>query len=165
MRVLGVDPGSLVTGYGIVDIEGASLSLVTQGRVRMKSDDSFSLRLKKIYDRVSEVIEQYRPEQAAVEALIFAKNASSAFKLGQARGAAILSAANAGLEVFEYAPLEIKKNVTGYGRADKEQVRHMVRILLNKADIYDANISDALAVAICHLTTSRSPLAVSTKGF
>ncbi len=137
----------------------------TEGRVRLKADDSFSLRLKKIYDRMSEVIDRYCPEQAAVEALIFAKNASSAFKLGQARGAAILSAANAGLEVFEYAPLEIKKNVTGYGRAEKQQVRHMVRIMLNKKDIQDDNISDALAVAICHLTTSRSPLRSNPKDF
>lgn len=165
MRALGVDPGSLITGYGVVDFDGSSLNLIAEGRVRMKGDDPFSFRLKKIYDQITDIIEQYRPEQAAVEALIFAKNANSAFKLGQARGAAILCAANAGLEVFEYAPLEIKKNVTGYGRADKRQVRHMVRVLLNTNSIKDGNISDALAVAICHLTTSRSPLAVDFKGF
>ena len=165
MRVLGVDPGSLTTGYGVVDFDGNRLSLTAQGRIRLKSSDPFSLRLKIIYDGITEILRRYRPQQAALESLIFAKNVTSAFKLGQARGAAIVSAANAGLEIFEYAPLEIKKNVTGYGRADKNQVRHMVRTLLNRQDIFDENVSDALAVAICHLSISRSPLAAGRNGF
>lgn len=163
MRTLGIDPGSLVTGYGVVDFNGNHWHLLAEGKIRLKSDQPFSQRLKKIYDEITHVVEKYCPHQTAVEALIFAKNVSSAFKLGQARGAAILSAANAGLEVYEYAPLEIKKTVTGYGRADKAQVRHMVRALLNRPEIMDDNISDALAVAICHLTLSGSPLATNLR--
>ena len=165
MRVLGIDPGSLVTGYGVVDFDGNSITLVAKGRVRLRSSDSFSIRLKKIYDDLAEVIDRYRPHLAAVESLIFAKNASSALKLGQARGAAIVCAANAGLKVYEYAPLEVKKTVTGYGRADKSQVLHMVRTLLNQTEIMDENISDALAVAICHISISSSPLTVNQQSF
>ena len=163
MRILGVDPGSLTTGYGVVDFDGSRMSLAAHGRIRLKSSDPFSLRLKIIYDRIAEVLRRWSPQQAALESLIFAKNVTSAFKLGQARGAA--PAANAGLEIFEYAPLEIKKNVTGYGRADKNQVRHMVRTLLNRQDIFDENVSDALAVAICHITIYSSPLAANRNGF
>ncbi len=163
MRVLGVDPGSLTTGYGVVDFDGERFRMVTAGAIRMHRQEPLSERLKRIYDDITEVIRNTRPEELGVEALIFAKNASSALKLGQARGAAIVSAANAGLSVFEYAPLDVKKTVTGYGRADKTQVRHMVRTLLNEHSVTDENVSDALAVAICHLSVSGSPLAANIR--
>jgi crossover junction endodeoxyribonuclease RuvC len=165
MRALGVDPGSLVTGYGVVETDGSRLILVAQGRVVLKRSDPFSARLTKIYDEVCMVISRYQPQEAAVEALFFAKNVDSALKLGQARGAAILSAANAGLEVYEYAAREVKKNVCGYGGADKDQVQHMVRTLLNHRGVLEENVSDALAIAICHLTISQSPLCVRSRSF
>jgi crossover junction endodeoxyribonuclease RuvC len=163
MRALGVDPGSLITGYGVVESDSSRLILVAQGRVTLKRSDPFSIRLKQIYDALSSVIFYHQPQEAAVESLFFAKNVDSALKLGQARGAAMLSAANAGLEIFEYAPREVKKNVCGYGGADKRQVQHMVRTLLSYRGDLEENISDALAIAICHLTTSRSPLCTSSR--
>jgi crossover junction endodeoxyribonuclease RuvC len=165
MRTLGVDPGSLITGYGVVESDGSRLILVAQGRVMLKRTDPFSVRLKQIYDALSSVISRYQPQEVAVEALFFARNVESALKLGQARGAAILSAANAGLEVYEYAAREVKKNVCGYGGADKSQVQHMVRILLGHRGALEENASDALAIAICHLTISRSPLCATSRSF
>jgi len=155
MRVLGIDPGSSITGYGIVDELNGSISAVTWGTIRTSNRLPFPKRLKTIHDGLTEIIKKYSPDVASIENLFFAENAKSALKLGQVRGAAILSAANQSIEVAEYTPLEIKQAISGYGRADKGQIQNMVSILLNLNEIpkpFDA--SDALAIAICHINTS-----------
>jgi crossover junction endodeoxyribonuclease RuvC len=152
MRVLGIDPGSSATGYGIVDEINGSLSAITWGAIKTSNRLPFSQRLKTIHDGLTEIIKKYSPDVASIENLFFAENAKSALKLGQVRGAAILSAANQSVEVAEYTPLEIKQAISGYGRADKGQIQNMVSIILNLKEIpkpFDA--SDALAIAICHI--------------
>ena len=156
MRVLGIDCGSRVTGYGVVDSDGADCFLVRFGTIRSKSSDSLSVRLRSIHNGIAEIIRELQPEAAAFESLFYATNVQSALKLGHVRGVSMFAAAQANLPVFEYSPLEVKSAVTGYGRAEKAQVQQMVRALLKlKAapEPYDA--SDALAVAICHVHVNR----------
>ena len=150
MRILGIDPGSRITGYGIIKHEGNRLIHVDNGAVHTDSHKDFPARLKKIYGALADVIEQYRPDAVAVENIFFATNVQSALKLGQARGVAIVAGVNAGLPVFEYTALQVKQAVVGHGRAAKEQVQHMVKVLLGLPEIAQADASDALAVAICH---------------
>ena len=152
MRVMGIDPGSLCTGYGIVEETGGRLTSVHFGSIASKSKSPFADRLKSIYDGLAGVIEEYQPDTVAVEDVFFAANAKSTIKLGQTRGVALLAAAKAEIALAEYTPLEVKQSVVGYGRADKNQVRDMVTVILKlktKPEPFDA--SDALAVAICHL--------------
>ncbi|MEK6546352.1 MAG: crossover junction endodeoxyribonuclease RuvC, partial [Nitrospinota bacterium] len=166
MRVLGIDPGSSVTGYGIVDEHNGSLKAIVWGIIRTSNKTPFPERLKTIHDRLTEIILKYSPDAASIENLFFAENAKSALKLGQVKGAAILAAANQSIKVAEYSPLEIKQAVAGYGRADKGQIQNMVFRLLNISDFetkkskipFDA--SDALAIAICHINTSNFKLKV-----
>ena len=153
-KILGIDPGSRVTGYGIIESEGQSYNLVVCGVVRTDQEKNFSMRLKKIYESLSFVIHKYWPTEVACESLFFAKNVSSALKLGQARGAALTAVANEGLPLFEYSATQIKKAVGGYGHSSKEQVQKMVSLLLGvnlqKASI-PLDATDALSIAICHL--------------
>ena len=152
MRVMGIDPGSLCTGYGLVEEAGQKLIPVHFGSIKSKPKQPFAERLKTIYDGLIAVIEEYRPDTVAVEDVFFAANAKSTIKLGQTRGVALLAAAKADITLAEYTPLEVKQSVVGYGRADKRQVRDMVTAILKlqqKPEPIDA--SDALAVAICHL--------------
>ena len=152
MRVMGIDPGSLCTGYGIVEETDGNLTSVHFGSISSKSKNPFADRLKTIYDGLAAVIEEYQPDAVAVEDIFFAVNAKSTIKLGQTRGVALLAAAKADIKLAEYSPLEVKQSVVGYGRADKYQVRSMVTALLKlkqKPEPLDA--SDALAIAICHL--------------
>lgn len=152
MRVLGIDPGSNVTGYGIIEKNGRDFNTLKWGAISTKQYPSFPEKLKKIYDDLEEVIKSYRPTTAAVEKIFFAKNPQSVIKLGQARGVALLAAINAGLGIAEYTPLEIKQSVTGYGRAGKSQMQSMVaKILSLKENPKPFDSSDALAVAICHI--------------
>ena len=152
MRVVGIDPGSNITGYGIVEKNGRDLKTIKWGAIRTKSNQSFPEKLKKIYDDLSEIIKTYEPSTAAIENIFFAKNAKSALILGQVRGATILASINSGLKTAEYTPLEIKQSVTGYGRADKAQMQIMVtKLLCLKETPKPFDASDALAVAICHL--------------
>jgi crossover junction endodeoxyribonuclease RuvC len=151
MRVLGVDPGSQATGYGVVDRIGQRLRLVADGTIRQRAGLSMSLRLKEIFNSLNETIRETEPDQVAVETVFFARNPQSALKLGQTRGVVLLSAAVAGLPVFEYSPLEIKKSVVGYGQATKEQVQRMVATLVGNHDRRSKDAADALAVSICHL--------------
>jgi crossover junction endodeoxyribonuclease RuvC len=156
MRVLGVDCGSRVTGYGVIDTDGVDCSLVQCGAIRVGSGDPLPTRLQSIYAGIVDVIANLRPEVAAFENLFYASNVQSALKLGHVRGVSIVAAAKANLPVFEYSPLEVKSAVTGYGRAEKAQVQQMVRALLRlktAPEPYDA--SDALAVAICHVHSNR----------
>lgn len=150
MRLLGLDPGLRYTGWGVIEAEGNRLVFVADGTV--KSDDRLGLaeRLVQIHDGLTQVIETWRPEAAAVEETFVNRNPRSTLKLGQARGVALLAPAKAGLPVFEYAPNLVKKSVVGTGHAAKEQVQMMVRTLLPGCDPSGADSADALAVAICH---------------
>jgi crossover junction endodeoxyribonuclease RuvC len=150
MRVLGIDPGSRITGYGIIDKEGNRLIHVDNGAIFTDSHKDFPLRLQRIYRGLTEVIERFRPDAVAVENIFFATNVQSALKLGQARGAAIVAGVNAGLPVFEYTALQVKQAVVGHGRADKQQVQKMLKVLLNLPEVAQEDASDALATAVCH---------------
>ena len=152
MRILGIDPGSLTTGFGVVEILDGRLAYVTSGCIRMK-DEPLPQRLKTIFRGICELIEKNRPEVFAIEQVFMARNARSALVLGQARGAAICAAVDNGLPVSEYSALEIKKSVVGYGQADKSQVQHMVRSILALDGAPQADAADALACAICHCHT------------
>jgi len=156
MRVLGIDCGTEYTGYGVVDLASAGkLTCICCGAIKLSPREPLPLRLNRIYARLEELILEHRPEQVAIEDVFYAVNVKSALKLGQVRGVAMLAAAAAGLEVSEYAPLSIKSAVVGYGKAEKQQVQHMVTRLLNLAEPPEpADASDALAIAICHLHTA-----------
>ncbi len=152
MRVLGVDPGSVTLGYGVLDVKGDTYEVVDFGCLRLSSKESFPGRLKKIYEEVSRVIERYQPDEFAIEDLFFAHNAKAALKMGHARGVAILAAVNHALPTSEYSPREIKQSVVGNGAASKQQVQSMVCHLLHLAEAPEPlDASDALAVALCHL--------------
>jgi crossover junction endodeoxyribonuclease RuvC len=148
-RILGIDPGSRVTGYGIIDQQGQQLRYVASGCIRIKGE-ALAERLGMIFTGVNEVIDEYLPEEMAVERVFMNKNADSALKLGQARGAAICAGVTCTLPVDEYAAREIKQAVVGKGGATKEQVQHMVRVLLSLDRQPPSDAADALAVAICH---------------
>jgi len=155
MRILGIDPGSEVTGYGIIDSDGRRYQLVEYSVIRSAARTPFADRLLRIGRRLEEVIAQFRPQICAVEETFYAVNVKSALKLGQVRGAVLLVAARAGLEIFEYSPLEVKSALVGYGRAEKHQVQTMVRALLKLAETPEPlDASDALAIAICHANTA-----------
>jgi crossover junction endodeoxyribonuclease RuvC len=156
MRVLGIDCGTERTGYGIVEErDTGELVCITCGAVTLSSRQPLPTRLATIFASLSQIIEVHRPDRVAIEEVFYAVNAKSALKLGQVRGVAMLAAASAGLEVAEYAPLTIKSAVVGYGKAEKQQVQHMVMSLLHLENIpQPADAADALALAICHLHTS-----------
>ncbi len=156
MRIIGVDPGSRQTGYGVVSLEGSTLKYITHGTIKLPSRMRFPERLGVIYDALRDVIRLFEPDGMAIEDVFFAKNVQSALKLGQVRGVAILSAIKSGLSVYEYSPLQIKQATVGYGRASKEQVFNMVIRLLGLKGNIDSHASDALAVAICHLHTYKA---------
>ncbi len=153
MIVLGIDPGSRITGYGIVEKVGNRLVHIDNGAIFTDTAADFPGRLKKIYDGLTEIISRYRPDQAAIENIFFSNNPQSALKLGQARGAAIVAAVNCGLPVSEYTALQVKQAVVGQGRAEKEQVQKMLKALLGLPEIAQADASDALAVAVCHINS------------
>lgn len=150
MRTLGIDPGSITTGYGMIEQQNNAFVTLVFGVVRLNAKASFPHRLKKLYDELAVLIEQHRPTRLALETAFYGKNAQSALKLGQVRGAIQVLAMNYGLEVLEYSPREVKKSLTGTGNASKEQVAFMVRKLLNLSttgEFLDA--SDALGLALC----------------
>ncbi len=150
MRVLGIDPGSRATGYGVIAKEGNRLIHIDNGVIRPPADASLPERLLVIFTGLTGIIDTYSPGCAAIEQVFMSQNAQSALKLGQARGAALLALATAGLEVGEYSPMQVKSSVVGYGRAAKGQVQQMVKALLKLPEIAQEDASDALAVAICH---------------
>jgi crossover junction endodeoxyribonuclease RuvC len=151
IRILGIDPGSQRTGVGIIEADATGkLRCVFRATLQVAGEETFPLRLKRIYDELSDIIEAHAPAEAAIERVFMAKNADSALKLGQARGAAICAAVGCGLPVSEYAPNAIKQAVVGKGHAGKEQVQHMVGILLNTHEPLQADAADALAIAITH---------------
>ena len=153
-RVLGIDPGSLVTGFGVVEQDANRLAALTWGTVRTSAKQSLSERLKQIYAGLSEPLQTWQPEAVSVERVFVADNPKSALTLGHARGVALLAAAHADVDLVEYSALEIKMAVVGYGRASKLQVQQMVKNLLRLDDVpKPADAADALAAAICHLHT------------
>ncbi|WP_428605649.1 crossover junction endodeoxyribonuclease RuvC [Sedimenticola sp.] len=148
-RILGIDPGSRITGYGIIESDGIKSAHVASGCIRV-AQEAFPDRLGEIYRQLTELVAHYQPAEMAIEQVFMAKNAASALKLGQARGAAICACVMAGLPVFEYAPRAIKQAVVGSGSADKDQVQHMIKHILQLHETLTADQSDALAVAISH---------------
>jgi crossover junction endodeoxyribonuclease RuvC len=148
-RILGIDPGSRITGFGIIEIQQRRAVYIGSGCIRIQSK-SMPSRLQEIYIGLSQIIEQYQPTVSAIEEVFMCRNASSALKLGQARGAAIVACVQQGLPVHEYAPTKIKLAVVGKGHADKVQVQHMVKVLLSLSNTPQADAADALAVALCH---------------
>ncbi|MBI5047336.1 MAG: crossover junction endodeoxyribonuclease RuvC [Deltaproteobacteria bacterium] len=151
MRVLGIDPGSHITGYGIVDSDKGKLIHICDGSIVTGSKNHIALKLNSIFDAIHKVINEFKPDSVAVEDIFYAKNARSAIMLGHARGVAILSVAQHGLSVSAYSPMKIKQAVVGYGNATKEQVQKMVKALLKMNSIPRPDASDALAAAICHI--------------
>ncbi len=153
-RTLGIDPGTAILGYAVVEAKGNTLRLITCDVITTPAGMPLAQRLQHIYQQLSELIETHRPTEAAMEELFFAKNARTALTVGHARGVAMLALANGGLEVGEYTPKQVKQAVTGYGSADKAQVGEMVRILLNLTAVpRPDDAADAAAVAICHINT------------
>ena len=151
MRILGLDPGTATTGYGIIDIVEGEPQMVTFGVIRTSSKKSTPERLQKIYDELNEVLEEYRPAAAAIEEVFFGRNITTAISVGQARGVLILALAKAGIPIGEYSPPQVKDAVTGYGKADKHQVQLMVRNLLRLEETpRPDDAADGLAVAITH---------------
>ncbi len=153
MIVLGIDPGSRITGYGIVKMSGNRLIHVDNGAIFTDSATDFAGRLKTIFDGLLEIIAEFGPDQVAIENIFFSTNAQSALKLGQARGAAIVAAVHSGLPVSEYSALQVKQAVVGQGRAEKGQVQKMLKVLLGLPEVPQADAADALAVAICHINS------------
>ncbi len=155
MRVLGIDCGSVKTGYGVIDSDGREHRMVASGVIRSSSKQPLEARLLHIANGLREVIREFRPAAGAVEDVFFSANVKSALKLAHVRGIALLAIAEAGLEVGAYSPAEVKTSVVGYGRAEKHQVQSMVQSLLRlPAAIESEDASDALAVAICHATSA-----------
>jgi len=155
MLVLGVDPGSRVSGYGLVEKKNDQMTCIHAGTISSSGKIPFYERIYKIFHSVTEIMTLYRPQELAIEDIFFAKNVKSALKIGHARGAVLIAAAQNGIKIFEYTPLEIKKSVVGYGRASKEQVRSMVQVILKLKTQPALDASDALATAICHLNWTR----------
>ena len=154
-RILGIDPGSRITGFGIIQTQGQNSTYVASGCIRMQSTD-LPARLQEIYTGVTDIIQHYQPTVLAIEQVFMYRNANSALKLGQARGVAIVACTQQGLTVYEYAPNQIKQAVVGQGHADKSQVQHMIKILLCLPEVPPPDAADALAIALCHAHTHQT---------
>ena len=153
MPVIGVDPGTAITGFGIVEeCSNGSLKTLEYGVIRTSSSMKSEERLASIYNQLNEIVERFAIESAAIERLFFQKNAKTALSVGEARGVILLSLAHNHIPIFEYNPVDIKQAITGYGQADKQQMQQMVKILLGLAEIpRPDDAADALAIAICHI--------------
>lgn len=150
-RILGVDPGIARLGYGVVDVEGSSLRCVTYGCIETHAQTPLPVRLQTIFRELTDLIQRHSPAVMAVEELFFNRNTTTAFTVGQACGVALLSAAEQSLAIAEYTPMQVKQAVTGYGRADKQQIQQMVKLLLGLVDLPKPDdAADALAIAITH---------------
>ncbi|HOG17092.1 MAG TPA: crossover junction endodeoxyribonuclease RuvC [Syntrophales bacterium] len=147
---MGIDPGSRVTGYGVIQANRRTLTSLAYGQIAPKRDAALSECLRTLYSGLAEIAERMRPDAIAIEDIFFGKNVRSLIKQGQVRGAAILAGSQKGIPIFEYSPLEIKKAVVGYGLAQKDQVQMMVKAILHLSDRPQADAADALAAAICH---------------
>lgn len=150
MRILGIDPGSHITGYGVIEKEGNHLRHVLHGEVKPPKNSLLTFVLNSLYDQLSAVIKETAPDAISVENIFYGKNVRSLIKQAHVRGLVIYTGANLGIPVFEYSPLEVKQAVVGYGRAEKRQVQIMVKAILKLASLPPADAADALAVAVCH---------------
>lgn len=156
MRILGIDPGFAITGYSIIDYQGNKFRLIDGGAVTTKAGTSFPIRLTKIYDDLSMIIDEYKPDAISVEELFFNNNAKTAINVAQARGVVLIVGCKKGVPTFEYTPLQIKQAVTGYGRADKIQVQRMVKTILNVESLPKLDdTTDSMAAAICHAHSAK----------
>lgn len=164
MRVLGIDPGSNTTGYGILEESGGVIRHIDNGNISPVTKSPFHKRLAEIFEGLAGIIEAHRPDAVAIENVFVAKNARSSLLLGHARGVAMLAASRAGLDIEEYTPSQVKIAITGSGRADKAQIQSMVRAILKLPEIACEDASDALAVAICHLNSSGLTRALAGAG-
>jgi len=163
--VLGVDPGTAITGYGLVREEEGGLTLVDYGVITTPAGQPLPERLQTIYSGLADVAGKHQPQQAAVEELFFSRNVRTALSVGHARGVALLALVDAGLAIYEYKPLEIKQAITGYGGADKQQVQEMVRLLLNLDHVPQPDdAADAVAVAVCHIHSARMTALIEEAG-
>ncbi len=151
MRVLGIDPGSRITGYGVIEKRKSGLVEIEHGEIKPPKQESLSLCLVTIYDQLLEAVDRSSPDAISVEDIFYGKNVKSLIRQGHVRGVAILAGARRRIPVFEYTPLEIKQAVVGYGRAEKAQVQKMVKAILKLPEAPSADAADALAVAICHI--------------
>jgi len=153
MIILGIDPGSRITGYGVIEYDGREQRLIAQGTIRVNTTDSHQIRLRSIYRELQAVMEAHLPDLCAVEMPVYGNNAQSMLKLGRAQAAAMLASLNRQIPIAEYTPKEVKKAVTGNGNATKDQVRYMIRAILqiDNDTTIALDASDALAVGICHL--------------
>ena len=155
VRILGIDPGSRITGYGIIDFHQNHVRHVASGCIHVTGRE-LTDRLRAIYEGITAIVDSEAPAELAVEQVFFHRNAASALKLGQARGAALMAGVTRGLPLFEYSPNQVKQAVTGRGHAPKDQVQHMIRMLLGLRELPESDTADALAVAICHGHTSET---------
>lgn len=155
LLIMGIDPGIAILGYGLVEYKGNSFKTIDYGAVTTAAGTPMSERLSIIYCQLTELLVKYKPDAFAAEELFFNKNIKTALIVGHARGVAVVAAANLGIPIFEYTPLQVKQAITGYGRADKKQMQQMVKILLNLKEVPKPDdVADALAVAICHGNSS-----------
>ena len=156
MRRLGIDPGFAITGYSVIDYIGNKFKLETSGAILTEAKTSFPLRLEKINKELDNLIKMYKPDAMSIEELFFNNNAKTAINVAQARGVILITARINKLDIFEYTPLQIKQAVTGYGRADKMQVQRMVKMILNTEKLPKLDdITDSMAIAICHAHSSK----------
>jgi len=155
LRTLGIDPGSRVTGYGVVEQAGGRIVRVDHGEIRIRNGEPFTRCLSRIFDALMEVILRTRPDAIALEDIFYGKNVKSLIKQGHVRGVALLAASRSGVPAYEYTPLEVKKAVVGYGQAEKHQVQMMIRAILQLEETLPPDASDALAVAVCHTNTKK----------
>jgi crossover junction endodeoxyribonuclease RuvC len=156
MRILGIDPGTGILGFGVVDVKGSSFTLVTAGVIKTPPHTPLDERLEEIYDGLTEIIAETKPAILSIEKLFFAKNVTTAMSVSHARGVAILAGRKAGLPYAEYTPLQIKQTITGYGKADKNQVQEMIKLQLGLKEIPKPDdAADALGAAITHAMMSR----------
>ncbi|MGB4505320.1 MAG: crossover junction endodeoxyribonuclease RuvC [Syntrophaceticus sp.] len=165
MIILGIDPGVISTGYGVIEVKEGKESLVDFGVINIDRKQELPARLSAIYDGITNVCQQLKPNALAIEEIFFSKNARTAITVGHARGAVILAAVHQGVEVFTYTPLQIKQTVSGYGRADKLQMQRMVQMILKLQEIpRPDHAADALAAALCHYYISRTTCRLEHKG-
>ena len=156
MRILGVDPGTATTGFGLIDVSGNKIKHVFHGCIKTKAKDELAIRLQTIHNDIEEIINEYKPDVFAIENIFMHENARTALLLGHARASAMIAAVNLNLKVFEYSPREVKQSVVGNGNASKEQIQYMVKMLLNLREIPKPNdAADGCAIAICHFNRIR----------
>jgi crossover junction endodeoxyribonuclease RuvC len=156
MRILGIDPGTGILGFGVIEVERGKAKLIDAGVIRTPAKEDDAIRLQTIFDELTEVIKETKPAQMSVEKLFFAQNVTTAMTVAQARGVVLLCGRQAGLEIFEYTPLQIKQALTGYGHAEKKQIQEMVRVVLQLKEVPKPDdCADALAAAITHSMTRR----------